>query len=209
MDLKILKIIAIVTILILYLGQRLPTALRNWKGKKKVKRLSSSPLVQSSTLSENELKKRNREKRKVHFESIYGNADFVNRNTTKLEDFVINDRINRYDLQKLTELNETDTQFFDGWNNLVLELMRELDASGWDRKVLVMKEKWGELRFSVGINADEKLHEITEKYLEKSLEICHLCGEAGKLRNDNPYWEVLCEEHYKSGGAPLYSEYKF
>lgn len=209
MDWEILKIVAIVTVLLLYLGQRLPTALRNWKDKRTINRPSFPPLDPPPTLSKEELQERIRQKRKAHFENIYGDADFENRNTTQLENFVINDKINEYDLQKLAELNETDIQFLGGWKNLVLELIHELDASGWDRKVPMMKEKWGELRFSVGRNADEKLYEITEKYLKKSLQTCHLCGQPGKLREDNPYWQVLCEEHYQSGGASMYSEYKY
>lgn len=210
MDWKVLKIVAIVTVLILYVGQRLPATLRNWKNKRAINPRPSPPIVPSPPpLSKEELQERIRQERKAYYQRIYGDADFVNRDTTQLENFVINNQINGYDIQKLAELNETYVQFLGGWKNLVLDLLRELDAAGWNRKTPMMKEKWGELRFSVGRNADKMLYEITEKYLEKSLQTCYLCDQPGKLREDNPYWQVLCEEHYRFGGAPMYSEHEF
>ena len=206
MDWEVLKIIAIVIVLILYVGQRLPATFQNWKYKRAINPPPSQP--SPPPLSKEEMQEHIRQQRKAYYQNIYGDADFVNKNTTQLEDFVINDQINGYDIQKLAELNETHVQFLGGWKKLVIDLLQELDAIGWDRKAPVMKEKWGELRFSVGRNADDKLHDITEKYLEKSLQICHLCGRPGKLRDDNPYWQVLCEEHYQSGGAAMYSEYE-
>jgi hypothetical protein len=205
-DWEILKIIFTVTVLVLYVGQRLPTAWRNWEDRRAISPPLSAPLApQAPPLSKEEQQERIRLERKAYFKSIYADANFVNRNTTQLKDFVINDQINGYDLHKLAELNETSVQFLSGWKKLALDLLRELDAAGWDRKAR-MKEKWGELRFSVGRNADEKLFEITEKYLNKSLKTCHLCGQPGKLREDIPYWQVLCEKHNESGGAPMYSE---
>ena len=136
------------------------------------------------------------QERKKYYESIYGDADFVNRGTTKLEDFVINDQINGYDLYKLAELNGSRVEFSDGWKNLVLDLFRELDAVGWNRRVTMMKEKWGGLQFAFRRNLDKKLanekklFEIVEKYERKSLETCHLCGKPGKLRDDSHYWQV-------------------
>lgn len=210
MDWEILKIVAIVTVLVLYVGQRLPTAWRNWKDRRAISPPPSAPLVPPPPpLSKEELQEGIRLEQKTYYKSIYGDANFVNRNTTHLKDFVINDQINGYDLQKLAELNEISVQFLGGWKNLVLDLLRELDAAGWDRKAPMIKEKWGELRFSVGRNANEKLYEITEKYLKKSLKTCHLCGQPGKLRKDNPYWQVLCKKHHESGGAPMYSENEY
>lgn len=210
MNWEVLKIIAIVILLIIYVGQRLPVTLQNWKYRRthnpKPPQPPSSP---PPPLSQEELQEHIRTKRKAYYKNIYGDADFVNRNTTQLKNFVINDQINGYDLQKLAELNETDIEFLGGWKNLVLDMLQELDAAGWDRKAPVMKEKWGELRFSVGGDSDEKLHDITEHYLEKSLQTCHLCGQPGELRTDSYYWQVLCDKHNQSGGSDMYSEYVY
>ena len=122
------------------------------------------------------------------------NKEFVNKNCTRLEDFIINDQINAYDISKLAELNGIETEFNGGWNHLVIAMMQELDAQGWDRKVSSMKEKWGELRFYV----DNKFYGIEEKYQQLSLKVCESCGEPGELRTDGWYY-VACRKHYNEG----------
>ena len=81
----------------------------------------------------------------------------------------------------------------DGWNQLIKELIEELMALGWDRKVTQVKEKFGGLRFYIG-GGSKEVHDAINRAENKSYTICEDCGSPGKLRS-NRYWELtLCDE---------------
>lgn len=118
-------------------------------------------------------------------------ADYTNKYCTRLEDFVIDESINDYDLQKLAVLNGIKLQISRAWYPLVLDLIRELDQLGWDRKVSCIKEKYASLRFYTA----HQYNEVIEKYTERSEKVCETCGEKGMIRYHG--WEyVACRKHY-------------
>lgn len=64
-----------------------------------------------------------------------------------------------------------------------------------DVTVVEVKEKFGELRFSVK-GADEQVHGMINMANSMSSTICEECGKPGKLSNTNSGWiRVLCKEH--------------
>ncbi len=136
----------------------------------------------------------NRVQIKINFEKYYQNLlkdkEFVNKNTSSLDNFIINDALNQFDLHKLAYLNGIKLQINTGWYDLVIELLRELDELGWDRRVDCIKEKFGELRFY----SDTPHQDLIDAYTEKSKEICEVCGKPGELRIA-VWWITLCGEH--------------
>ncbi len=137
---------------------------------------------------------------------LYREAGFININCTRLEDFIINDQINAFDLMKLARLNGIDLQISEGWYPLTLELIRELHENGWDKKVSCIKEKYAELRFYTADAYGSELHTIIEKYTEKSQSICETCGARGETRSDSGWEYVACRKHYLENRPTISAE---
>lgn len=136
----------------------------------------------------------NREQIKINFENYYTkmliDKEFVNKSTSSLDNFIINDDLNYFDLHKLAYLNGIKLQIGSGWYDLLMDLVKELDKLGWDRRVGCIKEKFGELRFY----SDTEHQDLIDAYTEKSKEVCEVCGKAGELRIA-VWWVTLCDEH--------------
>ncbi|WP_294243647.1 hypothetical protein [uncultured Chryseobacterium sp.] len=149
----------------------------------------ASPTVKLSAESPaaKERKERNR---------LYREAEFINKNCSRLEDFIINEEINAFDLRKLANLNGIGLQISEGWYPLTLELIRELHENGWDKKVSCIKEKYAELRFYTSDAYGSNLHTIIEKYTEESQFICETCGGRGNTRSSSGWQYVACRKHY-------------
>ncbi|MBV8328336.1 hypothetical protein [Chryseobacterium sp.] len=126
----------------------------------------------------------------------YQNQEFVNKNCTRIEDFIINDELNSYDLRKLADLNGIQLQISAGWYPLVIDLIRELNDHGWDRKVSCIKEKYAELKFYTHHEYASEIYTIIEKYGAKSEHICETCGERGEIRYHTDWDYVACRKHY-------------
>lgn len=126
--------------------------------------------------------------------SKYDSVEFLNKYCRYIDDFIINDEINHYDLEKLADLNRISIDINGGWYPLVIELIRELNENGWNKQVSCIKQKYASLRFYI----DEPFDEIIEKYEERSEHICEICAEKGKIRYGG-WEEVLCRKHYLEG----------
>lgn len=137
---------------------------------------------------------------------IYSNADFINKNCTRLEDFIINEKINAFDLRKLADLNGIDLQISESWYPLTLELIRELHENGWDKKVSCIKEKYAELKFYTSGNDNYVMEEIIEKYEKKSKQTCETCGAKGKVRWNSGWDYVACRKHYLENRGRISAE---
>jgi hypothetical protein len=118
--------------------------------------------------------------------------NYLNKNCTALEDFVISTEINDLDLYKLCQLNDIRLEISPAWHALVIELLIELDAAGWDRKVSSIKEKFAELRFYTADQYDE----IVDKFTDRSKMVCETCGEKGIQRRNTGWHYVACRKHY-------------
>lgn len=133
--------------------------------------------------------------------SKYDQVEFLNKQCTLLEDFVINDQLNAYDLEKLADLNRIELQIHAGWYPLVIELIKELDQLGWDRRVSCIKEKYASLKFYT----DHKYDGLIEEYESKSRRICEICGERGETRYRG--WEqTLCRKHHLENTRYLHTD---
>jgi hypothetical protein len=83
----------------------------------------------------------------------------------------------------------------EGWHALVSELVDDLLRLGWDGEVHQVKEKFGGLRFYIGMGS-EAVHDRIAKAMEDSFKICEDCGEPGKLRRGG-WLRTLCEKHVR------------
>lgn len=81
----------------------------------------------------------------------------------------------------------------DGWADLLDRLITKLLALGWDREVHQIKEKFGGLRFYIGVGSDEVFDALDEAEAE-SFRICERCGKPGAPRTGG-WIQTLCEEH--------------
>jgi len=93
----------------------------------------------------------------------------------------------------------TSCGFFEcnsGWFPLIKELIEDLIALGWDKKICQVKEKFGGLRFYINSGSDE-IYDRISKAENDSYEICERTGKPGKLRTDIGWWLTLCEEEYQ------------
>lgn len=82
-----------------------------------------------------------------------------------------------------------------GWVPILLELIDDLYALGWNGRVWQIKEKFGGLRFYIG-DAPDAVHERIRKAEVDSYTICEVCGSPGHHRATA--WErTLCDEHYQ------------
>lgn len=119
------------------------------------------------------------------------NEYFINKGCRSLDNFIINDEINGYDLQKLAWLNGITLQLRSGWYELVKELVIELHQAGWDKRVSCIKEKYAELRFHTA-----GFDEIIDRYTVASKTVCETCGEKGEIRNQGGWDYGACRRHY-------------
>ena len=83
-----------------------------------------------------------------------------------------------------------------GWYPLIKELIEDLIALGWDKKICQVKEKFGGLRFYINSGSDE-MHERISKAENDSYEICEQTGKPGVLRTDIGWYTTLCDEEYQ------------
>ena len=114
-----------------------------------------------------------------------------NKHCYNLADFIINKNIDEDDLKKLAELNQIEINIEIGWNRIILDLIIELNENGWNKKVTCIKEKYGELRFYT----DSNFNDIIEKYTEKSLKTCIVCGDKGRKQYEGGYESIECNLH--------------
>lgn len=89
---------------------------------------------------------------------------------------------------------------WDGWFHLIDGLCAELQAivDAGDAQQLVavqIKEKFAGLRFHARMGrAYKTFAPVIERAARRSLEICAICGEPGKLQ-EGGYLIVLCDRH--------------
>jgi hypothetical protein len=119
-------------------------------------------------------------------------SDYLNKDCVNLYDFTISSQLDFHDLKKLCELNNIDLQVSSGWHSILINLLIELDAAGWDRKVSCIKEKYASLKFYT----DSSFDEIIEKFEHISEHTCETCGEKGNKRYNTSWDYVACRKHY-------------
>ena len=136
------------------------------------------------------------EDQRIEKENLYKNADFINKHCTNLEDFIISDEMNGFDLMKLAELNQIRLQISEGWYPLTLQLIKELNENGWDKKVSCIKEKYARLEFYTRYEYTSPISKIISKYSKSSENICETCGERGEIRYNSGWDYVACRNHY-------------
>lgn len=193
MDPKDLLGIAAVLIFLGVVVRSIAKGIKNRRDRRKLE----GRLLHSVRAPEERTQEREKNARKAiadldeYYRQLFEGQDFVNKNARSLEEFVINEQLNHYDLHQLAHLNRTKLQMHSGWNDLVLDLIQELHAAGWNKRVGTIKEKFGELRFY----ADTEHDDLLDKYTEKSKSICEICGKPGTFYTVSAWDFTRCEEH--------------
>jgi len=81
-----------------------------------------------------------------------------------------------------------------GWHDILLRLYDDLVDLGWDYSLLQVKEKFGGLRFYIGLGSNE-IHERISQAERESLETCEECGQPGTLEARSFWVRTLCPTH--------------
>jgi hypothetical protein len=89
----------------------------------------------------------------------------------------------------------------DGWFDIVWRLCKDLEPLvaqleqeiGCQFEVMQVKEKFGGLRFYVNHKSDA-IRQRIEAAIQESLHCCEVCGQPGRLREDD-WIKTLCDEH--------------
>lgn len=93
----------------------------------------------------------------------------------------------------------------EGWYDLVLELDDEISKIYPLYTIEQIKEKFGGLRYYIGILPDilpqeqhDEIYRLIHEAEEKSFEICDVCGKTGKTLKIGQYLiATRCEQHDK------------
>jgi len=94
------------------------------------------------------------------------------------------------------EVNLTNPNMFgvgEGWFGLLKNLIDELLVMGWNRHMVLSKEKFGGLNFYIK-NSTTEMQEVILKYERLSYKTCEKCGEEGSVRKGN-WIKTLCDTH--------------
>ena len=86
-----------------------------------------------------------------------------------------------------------------GWTSIIVKLIDDLWAMGWDGGIYQVKEKFGGLRFY--INATPEQYKVIMKAEAESFKTCENCGKKGKTKNIDLHCVTLCDEHYRQENA--------
>ena len=84
----------------------------------------------------------------------------------------------------------------EGWYPIIKDLITELIAVGWDKRLVQCKEKFGGLRFYIE-TYPEGSQEVITKYEKLSYETCEKCGKKGTNRKIKGWIYTLCDDHAK------------
>ena len=64
----------------------------------------------------------------------------------------------------------------NGWLGLLKNLIKDLIKEGWNKKVLYVKDEWGQLRFHSD-STNEKMRDLIGEAMLKSRDVCQYCGD--------------------------------
>ena len=91
-------------------------------------------------------------------------------------------------------------QCHEGWYGIIKNVIEELIALGWNKRINQIKEKFGGLRFYAE-DLPEGGNDVIIKYERLSSTICEMCGQSGVPR-EGKWIRTLCEEH-SQGNKPF------
>lgn len=88
----------------------------------------------------------------------------------------------------------------EGWLHLIKDMIEELIALGWDKRLAQSKEKFGGLRFYIDTYPEGSI-EVIKKYTDLCSSTCEICGDNGVLRKGT-WLKTLCDKH-SNGREPF------
>ena len=78
-----------------------------------------------------------------------------------------------------------------GWFSVLDRLVEDLIAMGWDRRVRLVKEKYGTL--SIFIESDLRMWKRIDQAELESETVCETCGAPGRLPEERRWMLTLCD----------------
>ena len=88
-----------------------------------------------------------------------------------------------------------EMRFLDGWARVLAPLLKELSEAG-DARLVMAKEKFGEMRVLLSPPGDERFRDSVECLRLRSRFVCETCGKPGRLRRRSDGWMfAACDEH--------------
>lgn len=93
--------------------------------------------------------------------------------------------------------NEYDAEYFVkgigvGWEPIVRQLILDLIGMGWNKHLYQVKEKFGGLRFYIGVGSEE-IHRRIDEAEHLSYKICQNCGATDGVTTEGDWILTLCQ----------------
>lgn len=96
------------------------------------------------------------------------------------------------DLPETENLMSFGFECSDGWFNLIYELSEKITKLDPNVQAFQVKEKFGGLRFYVGVTNNETL-DLIEEYEEASYRTCEKCGSMDNVAQTTGWVTSLCK----------------
>lgn len=90
------------------------------------------------------------------------------------------------------EMREWGLEIWDGWKDLVCDLIDRIEAEGTPCVLFQVKEKFGGLRFYMADHSSAPIHTWISEAGERSFSICEKCGKQGSMRSNKGWYKTLC-----------------
>lgn len=92
-----------------------------------------------------------------------------------------------------------------GWDDLIVDLDRELRDIDPNYVIHQIKEKFGGLRLYFDTKTDKRseMNAVVKKYEDLSQQTCELSGKPGVLMTDGYTYKTLSQESASKGFAPV------
>jgi hypothetical protein len=105
--------------------------------------------------------------------------------------------MNKYKFIKCSyECNSGWYQMLDELFGKIQSIVDELPKGEFEFEVVQVKEKFGTLRVYCNYYVED-IEDLIETYSKISGHVCEVCGEDGKLQEENGWYKTVCDSHHK------------
>lgn len=86
---------------------------------------------------------------------------------------------------------------WDGWRDLICDLIDRIEGAGVRCQLFEVKEKFGGLCFYMADDVDDPIAQWIEETENKSFSICEKCGNSGTETVSGGWAKTLCQPCFK------------
>jgi hypothetical protein len=97
----------------------------------------------------------------------------------------------------IPEMREWGLTIWDGWRDLVCDLVDRIEAEGAKCILFQVKEKYAGLRFYLADTPESPVADWIEEAQKRSYSICERCGAPGSEVNSGGWIKTLCWACFK------------